>query len=166
MINFKMTKNNFPNLIKRLKELHNSSLDVGYFPENGVHPSGLTYSGLFAIHSFGSTKAHIPARPVLDLNFERYNNPKNNLLLKRLLKQYLSHIDRKTPPIKLSVMLTKVAGDYVQTTRDLFGNTSVLVGNAYSTIAKKGFDAPLIFQGDLRDNLSYSINGKAVVTPN
>ena len=41
-----------------------------------------------------------------------------------------------------------------------FGNTAILPPNAPSTVKKKGFNAPLVETGDLRDNLAYKISAK------
>ena len=167
MAALKMEKNFLGNLRKRLQELDGSSFSVGYFPQNGYHQEAkMTYANLFAIQSFGSTKANIPARPVLNLNFQMWNPLEKNTYLKRQLKRYLSGIYSNTPAIKWSGVLDNVAGNYVQTTRDSFGDTTRIKSNKPYTIARKGFNSPLIETGKLKAKLSYvnSFNGY-VVTP-
>lgn len=167
----KMTHNFIPNLVKRFKELDKSKLEVGYFPENGMHEkSQMGYANLFGIQSFGSRKRNIPARPVLDLEFSTFNPLSHNTLLKTQLKLFFSNIKSTTPKVKMSVILKKVSGSYVESTRGSFGDLSKLAANAKSTQAKKARagvlpNNPLIWDGKLRDNLSYSINGQTVVTP-
>lgn len=168
-LTFALKKNScyFKNLRKRLIELNNTSLEVGYFPQNGTHEgSGLTYPNLFAIHSFGSKTANIPTRPVLDLNFRLWNPINKNKDLKKMLKKYFSNIKSAKAPIKFSLVLDQVAGSYVQTTRASFGNTSLLAPNATFTIFLKGKNTPLIDTGDLRDTLSYTTSFRgSIVTP-
>ncbi|AHK11558.1 hypothetical protein S140_151 [Shewanella sp. phage 1/40] len=171
MLKVKLKNNHIPNLMKRFKSLHKKKFEVGYFPENGVHPSGLTFTGLFAIQSFGSRSANIPARPVLDQEFMTYTPLNTNALLKSQLKLYFSGISSKTPVISSNKLLANVAGDYVQKVRAGFGDTTRLTSNAPSTQEQKATygvsppNNPLVWTGVLRDNLSYSINGQSIVTP-
>lgn len=170
MLTFKLkrTKNHLPNLKKRLEDLNKSKLSVGYFPSNGVHaPSEMTYSNLFAILSFGSRARNIPPRPILDLTFNLYNPIRTNPELKAYLKKYFSSINKKTPPISMSLVIDEIGGDYVQKVRRGFGDTAKLVSNKPAVIASKnGRNTPLIDTGALRDNLSYvnSFNG-TLITP-
>lgn len=169
MLVFSLKKNKcyLKNLRKRLKELKGKSFSVGYFPQNGIHePSGLTYSNLFAIHSFGSKAAGIPARPVLNLNFGLWNPIKNNTYLKNQLKKYLSNIKSTNAPIKFSILLDNIAGSYVHTTKASFGDNVKLVSNTPYTVNLKGNDTPLVETGKLRDNLSYTTTYRgSIVTP-
>ena len=165
-----LKKNNIPNLISRFKALNKSRIQVGYFQENGIHPSGLTFSGLYAIHAFGSASANIPQRDPLVDNFTIWNPLHKNITIKTQLKLYFSNIKSKTPRVKVTTMLSKIAGDYVQSTRVVFGDESKLTPNAAFTKyikerSGKNPDSPLIWDGTLRDNLSYKINGQNIITP-
>lgn len=66
--------------------------------------------------------------------------------------------------------MKNIGGDYVQKVRAGFGDTSKLKSNSEFTQMLK-FEAgvlannPLIWTGELRDNLSYSIDGIEVITP-
>ena len=155
------------NLKKRFKELEGKSLEVGFFSQNGTHPSGLTYTNLFAIQSFGSKAVGIPKRPVLDLNFQLWNPVSSNKLIKKQLKLFFSNINSPTPPIKFSKVLDNIAGSYVQSTRTVFGDSTLLTVNASSTVQYKGKQSPLVETGHLRDNLSYTTTykGLSIVTP-
>jgi hypothetical protein len=166
----RLVKNHLPNLIKRFKDLEKKTFSVGYYPENGIHPSGLSYAGLFVIHSFGAPSVNIPPRPVLDLEFSTFSPLDKNIMLKNQLKLYFSNIKSKTPKISVTQMLTNVAGAYVESTRDSFGDSTKLTSNAQSTQNMKAAlgltpNSPLVWTGDLRANLSYSINNQTVITP-
>lgn len=166
----KVKYNHIPNLIRRFRELDKAKFSIGYYQENGTHPSSLTYATLFAIHEYGAPSVGIPSRPALTQNFSMWNPLDKNLLLKKQLKLYFSNIKLKSPKVSLSTMLSVVAGDYVMSTRDVFGSTSLLASNSAFTQyikAKSGKvpDSPLIWSGNLRDNLSYRINNQPIVTP-
>jgi hypothetical protein len=170
MFKVKMVSNHIGNLIKRFKELEKSNIQIGYFPENGTHESGLSYSGLYAIHAFGSTVANIPSRDPLVDTFSLWEPLDKSMLLKRQLSLYLSNIKSSTPKITVTKMLESIAGAYTQSARDVFGDSSKLAPNAQSTQYAKGLaglkpDSPLLWTNSLRDNLSYSINGGSPITP-
>jgi len=165
-----LKKNNIPNLVKRFKELHKKKFEVGYWQSQGFHNSGLTYPNLFAILSYGSDTAHIPPRPILNDTFSMWAPLNKNMLLKNQLKLYFSNIKSKTPKITATILMEKVAGKYVQDTRDGFADLSKLTANAPFTQYLKQLDnrvgnAPLVWTGELQANLSYSLNGETVVTP-
>jgi len=175
MAALKLAKNGMQglkNLRKRLEALNKAEFSVGYYPENGIHStSGLSYAGLFAIQSFGAPSVKIPPRPILDLEFQLFNPIRTNKKLKKLLTKYLSGINKKNPPVKLSVLLEDIAGDYVQKVRQGFGDTSKLKSNSDFTqrmkeIAGVKGNNPLVWTGDLRDNLSYSVStSEGIITP-
>lgn len=167
----KIKKNNIPNLILRLKELQKAQGSIGYYAEQGEHSTaGLRYVDLFGIQSFGSTKVKIPPRPVLDLTFSLYDPLSKNMTLKRDLKLYFSNIKSKTPRIKAEQILENVLGDYVEKVRSYFADPTKIESNSAFTQwlkEKNGLvpNSPLVWSGELRDNLSYKINGQPLVTP-
>lgn len=162
--------NHISSLVKRFKDLHNKKFEVGYFPENGVHPSSLSFAGLYAIHAFGSKTANIPSRDPLVDTFNIWDSLDKNLTIKTQLKLYFSNIKSKTPMITVTTMLSKISGEYVQSVRSVFGDESKLAPNAAFTNYLKERSgirphSPLLWTTSLRDNLSYKINGETVVTP-
>lgn len=167
----KIKQNNLPHLLSRLRELQKSQGSIGYYNEQGEHStSGLRYVDLFGIQSFGSTKVKIPPRPVLDLTFDLYNPLSKNMTLKRDLKLYFSNIKSKTPRIKAEQILENVLGDYVEKVRSYFADPTKIESNSAFTQwlkEKNGLvpNSPLVWSGELRDNLSYKINGQPLVTP-
>ena len=133
---FKKTKDFLPNLRKRLIALEKAGdVQIGYFPENGKHPSGLSYSGLYNILATGNTKNKLPARPVMAIGMIM-NPVKKNTHIKMLLKKYLSNIKSTTPSIKAEKVLEKVGGKYVEEFRGIFGSTR-LTALSPSTVAYK-----------------------------
>ena len=167
----KIKRNLIPNLLSRLRDLQKDQGSIGYYAEQGQHStSGLSFVDMIAIHSFGSTKVKIPPRPVLDLTFSLYDPLSKNMTLKRDLKLYFSNIKSKTPRIKAGQILENVLGDYVEKVRSYFGDPTKIESNSAFTQwlkEKNGLvpNSPLVWSGELRDNLSYKINGQPLVTP-
>jgi len=162
--------NHIGKLVKRFKDLNKASFSVGYYPENGIHPSSLSFAGLYAIHAFGSETANIPPRDPLVDTFNMWEPLNSNKLLKKQLKLYFSNIKASTPRITVTTMLSKISGEYVQSVRAVFGDESKLTPNAaFTNYLKERSNikphSPLLWSTSLRDNLSYSVNGEAVVTP-
>lgn len=169
-IKMKKIEDHLPNLKKRLMELERiSPVEIGYFPEQEDHSSGLSAAGLFNILHNGSTKNNLPARPIMTIGM-MMNPIRKNKDIKMWLKQYLSGIHRKTPPITAEKVLENIGGSYVETFRGIFGSSRLEVLSP-STIAYKTSmnapnpEAPLVFSGELMMMMSYKVNG-VLVTPN
>lgn len=170
-IKTKVVKNHLPNLMARLRAMDGKEVSVGYWNSMGLHEnSKLTYANLMALMEFGSPSTNMPARPVLTNTFGIYEKPSKSVIIKNGLRHYFSNIQRKTPPINFSQVLRNIGSDYVFKVRVNFGDTSKLESNALYTQRLKEYagvkgNNPLIFHGDLRDNLSYSIDGINITTP-
>lgn len=169
-IKTKVVKNHLGDLMKRFKEMDGKEVEVGYFASQGFHSSGLLYAGLYAIQANGAPSVNIPQRPIIYDTFNIYHPPSKNLLIKNMLKHFLSDIHKKKSPISFTQVMKNIGGDYVQKVRAGFGDTSKLASNSEFTQALKASygvkpNNPLIWTGELRDNLSYSIDGIEVITP-
>lgn len=155
----------------RLKALNGKRVEVGYFAQQGVHTTAkLTYPNLMALMEWGSPSTNMPSRPVLSDTFGIYEKPSKSILLRNGIKHYFSAIHRKNPPIDFSKVLSNIGKDYVQKVRTNFGDLSKLEDNNPYTQRLKEYagvkgNNPLIWTGELRDNLSFSIDGIIVVTP-
>lgn len=166
---FKKTKDFLPNLKNRLIALEKvGSVEVGYFPEQPKHSSGLSAAGLFNILHNGSTKNNLPAREVMTIGMI-LNPLKKNHDVKMWLKKYLSNIKNTTPPIKAEKVLENIGGAYVQNFRDVFGSAhlEILSPSTISYKTRMGAPnpkAPLIFSGELMGMMSYKVNG-VLTTP-
>ena len=163
MISFNLTmlEDHFDKLEKRLKDLHKSESFVGYSDSQGIHEeSGLKYTDLMKILSIGNSKNNLVARPIFSMAERNYDLSKSPL--KKDLKKYFSEISKTSSPISTEKIHEHWVEDFSTDVLQLFGSTPPLEGNKQSTIDKKGFDAPLVNEGDLRDNLGYSINNSTI----
>lgn len=167
----RIKKNFIPHLIERLRQLEKQSAQIGYFAENGIHPSGLDYPTLYAIHAYGSPSANIPRRDPLGDTFEIWEPLNKDIKLKMDLKNYFSNIKSKTPRIKAQQVVANLMGRYVVKVREVFGDTGKLESNSAFTQWLKeraGVNPPnnpLVWTSSLKNNLSYKINGQPLVTP-
>lgn len=159
MINLELTmlEDNFDKLEKRLRELEESQSFVGYDRSQGEHgDSELDYVDLIKIHSIGVSSMNIPARPIFDRAYRDYKL--QNSQLEKSLKKYFLRIKNKKAPISVEEIHEEWVDEFSQDVLQMFGSTSHLEDNKQSTIDEKGFNAPLVNTGELRDNLGYSIN--------
>lgn len=137
---------NIERLIKKIQLLKNSSVESGYFIEQGVHSTiGLTYTELMRKHEWGFG---VPQRHLrLSASNIVSSSPQN----KKELKNYLyTNQDMDTYLNLTGSRITNVA-------QSLFGViTAEVPSNApYTILLKGGRDEPLVDTGELRDNWAY-----------
>lgn len=146
-------KNNLKKLARMAAKLEKTYSEYGYFQEQGIHQeSGLSYPYLMSIHEWGTANGHIPARKPFSIAI--FGGGQS--LLKALKRPMAAHVRSATRKVNYPVDQTlEIFGSVgVYMTKGLFGS-STLLSNAPSTIRQKGFDAPLVETGDLRDNMRY-----------
>lgn len=163
MINLELTmlEDNFDKLEKRLRELEESQSFVGYDRSQGEYKTDredneLDYVDLIKIHSVGVSSMNIPARPIFDMAYRDYKL--QNSQLEKSLKKYFLRIKNNKAPISVEEIHEEWVDEFSQDVLQMFGSTGHLEENAESTQDQKGFNAPLVKTGELRDNLGYSIN--------
>ena len=136
-------------LVGAMKNLQTANAQVGYFQEQGQHSSGFSYPALMYLQEVigvpsASGKVY---RRLFEITLLEQTK-------KNLYKQ-LSSLN--TDP---SNTLEAFAKNTQKVIKRGFGNSAILPPNAPSTVKKKGFNAPLVETGDLRDNLAYKISTK------
>ena len=176
-VKFKRKKNHMPNLVKRVKELGQQDVKIGWFKEQGLHKSDspyenrdpLTYTQLASILDWGNRYTGMRGFHYTDIMVA--SNPiKDNRDIKKILKRYFSNIKNSKPRITAKNVMQFIGGEYVQNYRDILGNKGSLRALKPSTIEYKSKigatdpTAPLVAFGGLRDNVSYKVNG-VIVTP-
>ena len=145
-------------LEKRLTDLAKSHVSVGMFIEQGEHESGFSYVGLFRYHAHGDESRRLPARAPL-WNATQITSLKRSGLPKDLAR-YLSSLTVKKTPDKL---LNNLGKHYRDTTREVFGNDSILAPKANRTQEmSQSPNTPLIETGELAKKISFKVNKGAV----
>lgn len=163
MINFSLNllSDNLDQLEKRIKELEKAEAFVGYDDSQGTHEeSGLNYPDLMKILSIGFSPRNLPARPIFTIAKDAYNIKSSPI--EKDLNKYFSNIKNNKAPISTDKIGENWASDFGEDVLRMFGSTSHLDDNAQSVQDRKGFNAPLVKEGDLRDNLGYSTDGSPV----
>lgn len=148
-------------LERRLKKLQRASATVGWFAQSGAHPTAdMSYVDLAKLHASGVPSKNIPVRDPLYLAYKKFNI--KNSVLKKDLALYLSGLNR-APKISHKKVLTNWAEEFGNSVKDIFGDESQLEPNAEYTQKIKlaeGKDprAPLVFDGHLRDAITFRID--------
>ena len=130
-------------------------VDVGFFPD-AKYPDGTQVAEVAIYNEYGTLtkgkKEHIPPRPFMQPTFNAQKAKWMDILAKSINNQQ-ENIDVK----KALNIVGIVAQDDVKASIDEWaknGNPR----NEQATIAKKGFDSPLIETGHMRDSVHYKVN--------
>ncbi|QXN60123.1 hypothetical protein KUA24_56 [Vibrio phage HNL01] len=153
-------------LERRVRELEEAEIFVGYTEAQGTHYSDMSYVDLITILSNGSSEMNLPARDIFGIAYAQYKP--FNKTLKKDLNQYLSNIKGR-PKISVQKIGSNFAKGFFQEMNMVFGNESLLQKNSEFTkrlkmIAGVDPDKPLMWTGDLKSNLGYHYDGKLQYT--
>jgi len=145
--------NSLDKIRSNIRKIDGERVEIGYFEEQGLHNSGLSYSTLMALQEFGTDE--IPHRPVFQITAFG-NPPQKNARVKSAIRNWSKALLNKDNNKDNSKQLLDTIGKtYQEALLSLFGDTSMLTPNAPLTISLKGRDEPLVDSGELKDNLSY-----------
>lgn len=147
-------KSKLPSLVAKLKALHGQSTKIGYFKEQGLHPTAdMPYASLAYIHAnahefglpFPTRDVFSPIKPVIG------GYPVQSKFFKNILKSYVQ--------IKTSYTLENLLDDIGKKYRDdgknIFGNTAFLVTTSNPT--------PLVDEGFLKDAFAYKTSFNYII---
>lgn len=151
------TKNFMPELKKRLQQLDKAELSVGWQDGSTNKEAGMLNSALAHLHAVGVPSKNIPARDPLGLEFTFFNPVWDNPFLVAQLENVFKNIDKKKSSTVISILLNNIGGAWVENIKNTMGDTSKLVENSPLTIARKGFNSPLIENGNLQASITYKI---------
>lgn len=133
---------------------------IGFFEEQGLHESDLSYAQLMTILERGRRDKHIPPRPIFK-NAAFKNPPSKNSSIKGIIKQHLSKLHEGAAIVST---LKKIGEIYKSEISRQFGKPSgVNIGNASRTIALKKVskgNTPLVDTGDLKSKLKVKVTDK------
>ena len=150
-------KSKLPALVAKLKSLNEQSTKIGYFKEQGMHPTAdMPYASLAYIHAnahefrlpFPTRDVFSPIKPVVG------GYPAQAKFFKNLLKR---HLQIKTT-YTLENLLDDIGKKYRDDGKNIFGNT------AYLEVT--GNPTPLIDQGYLKDAFAYKTSFNYTVRGN
>lgn len=148
----------FTNLRRFSDNLSRRSVQAGYF-DGKIHPSPRnsqrwTYAELMSFHEFQvESFTRRPLFTIASKNIQRNYSKLITPDFKRALN--LAVTKGVTKPDK---QLDNIGRNLLTEIDKVFGDTSQLTPNRPSTIAKKGFNSPMIETGALRDNLQYRVD--------
>jgi hypothetical protein len=137
----------YQEIMRNLKRLDGSSVDVGFFPESVYEGEGITVAGVAAVQEFGSIRKNIPERPFFRRTLQK-NKVTYKLEIKELALDVL--IGRYSATQAWSRFGAMVEGDLKKEITTLRQPP-----NAPATIRAKGSSNPLIDSGHMRRNVKH-----------
>lgn len=141
---------NLEKLVEKMERLVKEHVETGVFIEQGEHPNAeMSYVDLARMHEEGD--GNFPPRTVRPLVLHTMKErPFVDKVGHHLKKYLLADYD-------INYALNRVGQDMSQIGKSFFGNVSNpwMTSNAPSTIEMKGFNAPLVEEGYLRDAWAY-----------
>ena len=134
--------NNLGKLFSKLKAIHNQSVSIGYFKEQGLHKdSDMPYANLLYIHAFGLVYG-APSRDIMSkIKPMLQGGASQKKFFKDVLKDYFKN------KISSTQVFSRIGEKYRDDGRNVFGNPTMLEVTNNPT--------PLIDTGDLKNNFAY-----------
>lgn len=147
---FNMTDTD-PGFVKAIARIQGPGVSaIGYFEEQGSNAKGTPLVKQAAALELGTEI--IPPRPFLRRPFDQ----KKKELLQRFKREAIEVIAGKKTKKQV---LDEISKEFIKDAQK-----GILAGpwipNAPSTIAKKGFDQPLIESGEMKDKMAYKLRKK------
>ena len=131
------------------EEFENLVAQVG-FPSGFSYENGMTVAEVAAINEFGAPAAKVPARPFMTPTVKNYQ------------KDWVKMVSKDVPKVALGKLtafdvLDKLGRVAAMNMKEQITNTNY-PPNAPSTIARKGFNAPLRDTFYMRDTVQNAVN--------
>lgn len=141
-------------LLSSARKLNANELAVGYFADQGVHPgSQMTYPELMYLQEVKGV------RTADGVVHRRLFETTANIYRQEILSTIRGSLKRNFSSNPKQVYTD--TGNLIKARlTDGFGNLAIMPGNAASTVAKKGFNAPLVETGDLKHKLQSRVRGR------
>lgn len=147
-------KHRFDNAQKSLKNLDGAQVRVGYFADTGDHPTAkMSFATLMAIHELRESGDPMH-RPVFGKAVEVNGKSFQNLIHAELGTAIEAGARGATTDLNLT--MTSIGQHGIKMIKPIFGST-YLRRNKDSTIKQKGFNAPMVEDGSLRDALTFKV---------
>lgn len=140
---------------KALKALDGMRLDVGYLSTVPGLDSKFTLPEIAAIQEFGSKNGRIPERSFMRTTFDKFTKFYSKGFIEN---GFLVALGKMTPELALRMVGEDYKSDVVNKITGIRQPP-----NAPRTIAKKGFDNPLIHHGIMRANIRVRVLKKGVL---
>lgn len=134
-------------MMSRLSTLENLEVRVGIL-EGVEGERGLSVAELGAVNEFGSVKAGVPERSFLRSGFDDAQDELWDNIVQAKDDVMMGRTTARTAGKHLGEMMQDAVREKIGT---------VGPANAPSTIARKGFDMPLIESGRLKRSISYRV---------
>lgn len=152
--NMTTEKGRYKKIRESLRQFNGLRLDVGYFAGTESASPSFTLPEIAAVQEYGTRDGRVPERSFMRTTFDKFRNVYTQAFIDGGYDVLLG----KLSPI---TALKRVGEDYKS---DLVNKITGIRSpkNAPSTIAKKGFDNPLIETGLMRSSIKIRVLKKGV----
>lgn len=133
-------------IVQGYRNLHGKTIKAGVLQSAGSEKNGVPISQVATWNEYGTSR--IPSRPFIAIATDESKGWQGEI--KRQVGGITSSDD-------VNGALNTIGEQMKKDIKNVIGDRSKLKPNAPSTIAKKGFDAPLIDTGKLQEAIDYEV---------
>lgn len=141
-------------LINTTRSLSGSKVQVGIFSEAGTHPdSGMSYASLMYLQEVKGVRSKdgYIRRRAFEITSKLHGKQLMNATMQKIKSAYSSGATGEQA-------LTVFGKGLADSIKSVFGNPSILPGNALSTLRlKDGRNTPLVDSGELREKIKFKV---------
>jgi len=141
--------NKFNQLVKRIRNLANESVEVGHFAQQGTHHSGMSYPELMRLHHTGGSSSGVPIPPRPVQTILKFRNTK--LAKPGINKAFRDYAKRKSNRASTGKLLSDIGVFLRDEEKKIFGSPDL----APNAVPPKDRNNPLIVTGDLKNKVAY-----------
>lgn len=133
-------------IVQGYRNLHGKTIKAGVLQGAGSEKNGVPISQVATWNEYGTSR--IPSRPFIAIATDESKGWQGEV--KRQVGGITSSAD-------VNGVLNTIGEQMKKDIKNVIGDRSKLKPNAPSTIAKKGFDAPLIDTGKLQESIDFEV---------
>ncbi len=147
--------------LENLLKLRGEKVEVGHFPESGLHYSGMTFPELMKLHATGVPSRNIPSRDVLEILFSNHYDLTKHPDIKKQLSRLIHNAEN---PRVVVEFLDEVGRILLEEEVDIFGSNQLAPNKAWVADSKPDGNTPLVDTQELVSETSYknSMTGERV----
>lgn len=133
-------------IVQGYRNLHGKTIKAGVLQGAGSEKNGVPISQVATWNEYGTSR--IPSRPFIAIATDESKGWQSEV------KKQVGGI---TSSVDVNGALNTIGEQMKKDIKNVIGDRSKLKPNAPSTIAKKGFDAPLIDTGKLQESIDFEV---------
>ena len=133
-------------IVQGYRNLHGKTIKAGVLQSAGSEKNGVPISQVATWNEYGTSR--IPSRPFIAIATDESKGWQGEVKMQ---------VGGITSSADVNGVLNTIGEQMKKDIKNVIGDRSKLKPNAPSTIAKKGFDAPLIDTGKLQESIDFEV---------